>query len=193
MRSVMMATAVLLGMIASVAATAMQYRPTDVPVEYSASVQAVGELGAVAAYVKIHIDRFTPERDRKALVDALKTGGYAAFLPALRKAPPVGWIAIKDRKWELRWAHQIVSDRGQVVTAAVAEPILFAGGGRADAKPRDGFDMAVIRLNVDGIGMGTGTFAPAARVKPDAAATAVEVDDYGGAPLPITTVTRLMR
>jgi hypothetical protein len=189
MRCVTMALAVLLGATAA----AMQYKPTDVPVEYSASVQAVGELGAVAAYVKVHIDRFTPERDRKTLVEALKTGGYGAFVPALRQAPPVGWITIKDRKWELRWAHQIVSDRGQVVTVAVAEPVLFAGGGRADAKPRAGYDLAVIRLNLDGIGMGTGTFAPAARVKPDAAATGVDVDDYGGAPLPITTVTRLMR
>jgi len=184
--------AVVLGMLSWTATAAMQYKPTDVPVEYSATVQAVGELGAAAAYVKVHIDRFTPERDRKELVAGLKTG-YDTFLPALKKAPVVGYIEVKDKKWQLRWAHQDLRDMGQVVTVATAEPIFFAGGGRADAKPRAGYDMAVIRLDLDTIGMGKGTFASAARVKPNADATGVDIDDYGGTPMPITTVTRLIR
>jgi hypothetical protein len=184
--------AVLLGVLSWAATAAVQYKPTDVPVEYSATVQAVGELGAAAASVKVHIDRFTPERDRKALVAALKTGDDT-FLPALRKAPVVGFIEVKDQKGELRWAHQEVRDLGQVVTVATAAPVFFAGGGRADARPRAGYDMAIIRLDLDTIGMGKGTFASAARVKPNADATGVEVDDYGGTPLPITTVTRLLR
>ena len=34
--------AVVLGMLSWTATAAMQYKPTDVPVEYSATVQAVG-------------------------------------------------------------------------------------------------------------------------------------------------------
>lgn len=175
------------------AVAAGQYKPTDVPVDYSATVQAVGALGAAAAYVKVHIERFTTDRERKALVDALRTNGNEAFLPLLRQTPVVGYIAIKEQKWDLRWARQEVRDSGQIVTVATSTPVYFAGGGRADAKDRAGFEMAVIRLEVDTIGMGKGTFASAARVKPNAEGTDVLVEDYAGEPMPITMVTRLLR
>lgn len=184
---------VVLGAVTTVTVSARQYKPSTVPVEYSASVQAVGALGAVATTVQVHIDRFTAEKDRTTLVNALKTGGYAAFLPALKKAPVVGYLAVKDQKWDLRWAHQQVKDLGQAITVATDKPVYFAGGGAADAKPREGFDMAVIRLDVDTIGMGKGTFATAAKVKPNADASGVEVDDYGGQPLQITMVSRILK
>jgi hypothetical protein len=176
-----------------IALSARQYKPSTVPVEYSASVQAVGALGAVATAVKVHIDKFTPDKERTMLVNALKTGGYQAFVPALKKAPVVGYIDIKGQKWDLRWARQELKDLGQIVTVATDQPVYFAGGGAADAKPREGFDLAVIRLDVDTIGMGKGTFAGAARVKPNADATGVEVADYGGNPMSITMVTRVLR
>ena len=184
---------VVLSAVATVTVSARQYKPSTVPVEYSASVQAVGALGAVATSVQVHIDRFTADKDRTALVNALKTGGYKAFLPALQKAPVVGYVTVKDQRWDLRWAHQQVKDLGQIITVATDKPVYFAGGGAADAKPREGFDMAVIRLDVDTIGMGKGTFATAARVKPNPDSTGVEVDDYGGQPLPITMVSRVLR
>ena len=184
---------VVLGAVTTVAVSAGQYKPSTVPVEYSASVQAVGALGAVATTVQVHIDRFTAEKDRTTLVNALKTGGYAAFLPALKKAPVVGYLAVKDQKWDLRWAHQQVKDLGQTITVATDKPVYFAGGGAVDAKPREGFDMAVIRLDVDTIGLGKGTFATAAKVKPNADASGVEVDDYGGQPLQITMVSRILK
>ncbi|HJZ76220.1 MAG TPA: hypothetical protein VKE51_31005 [Vicinamibacterales bacterium] len=184
---------IVLGAVTTVTVSARQYKPSTVPVEYSASVQAVGALGAVATTVQVHIDRFTAEKDRTTLVNALKTGGYAAFLPALKKAPVVGYLAVKDQKWDLRWAHQQVKDLGQAITVATDKPVYFAGGGAADAKPREGFDMAVIRLDVDTIGMGKGTFATAAKVKPNADASGVEVDDYGGQPLQITMVSRILK
>src|SRR5215813_6708495 len=184
---------VVLGAVTTVTVSARQYKPSAVPVEYSASVQAVGALGAVATTVQVHIDRFTAEKDRTTLVNALKTGGYAAFLPALKKAPVVGYLAVKDQKWDLRWAHQQVKDLGQTITVATDKPVYFAGGGAVDAKPREGFDMAVIRLDVDTIGLGKGTFATAAKVKPNADASGVEVDDYGGQPLQITMVSRILK
>ena len=143
-----------------------QRRPSDVPVDFSAAVQLVGPMGAAATNLMIHIDRYTSDRDRTTLVDALKQKGYEGFLPALRQAPVVGYIQIKEQKWDVRWAHQQTVDVQQTVTVATDQPIYFVGGGRPDAKPRAGYDMAVIRLDVDSIGMGKGSFAPAARVKP---------------------------
>jgi hypothetical protein len=187
-----MRLALVLAVLGTTAA-AGQYKPTNVPVEYSCTMQMVGALGAASAYVKVHIERFTTDKERQTLLDALRTNGYQTFLPALRKTPIVGYLSIKDQKWDLRWAHQELRDLGQVVTVATSTPVYFAGGGGVEAKSRTGYEMAVLRIEVDTIGMGKGTFAAAARVKPNADSTGVTVDDYAGEPMPITTVTRIMR
>jgi hypothetical protein len=171
--------------------SAAQRKPSDVPVDFSANVQLVGPMGAAATNLMIHVDRYTSDRDRTALVDALRQKGYEGFLPVLRQAPVAGYIQIKDQKWELRWAHQQTVDLRQTVTVATDRPIYFVGGGRPDAKPREGYDMAVIRLDVDSIGMGNGSFAAAARVKPSDDGQGVQVDDYAGAPAEITSVKRI--
>src|ERR1043165_7264355 len=82
------------------AAVAAQRKPGDVPVDYSASVQIVGPMGAAATTMQIHINTFTAERDRTTLVTALRRNGYQAFLPAFRKAPIVGYVQIKDEQWD---------------------------------------------------------------------------------------------
>lgn len=170
---------------------AAQRQPSDVPVDFSATVNLVGPMGAAATNLMIHLDRYTSDRDRATLVDALRQNGYQGFLPAFRQAPVVGYIQIKEQKWEVRWAHQQTVDLRQTVTVATDQPIYFVGGGRPDAKPRAGYDMAVIRLDVDSIGMGKGSFAAAARVKPSSDGQGVQVDDYAGQPAEITSVKRL--
>jgi hypothetical protein len=185
------ATASVLALTALAPLAAGQHKPSDVPVSFSANVEAVGALGAIATSVKIHIDSYTTERDRKVLLTALRTNGYQTFLPAFRRAPIVGYVQIKEQKWNLRWAQQEETERGQTVTAATDQPIYFIGGGNPDAKPRTGYEMAVIRLDVDTLGMGTGTMAAAARVKPNADATWVTVDDYSSEPMKLTSVTRI--
>jgi hypothetical protein len=188
LRTVALAAAVVTLVGSGVAA---QRKAGDTPVDFSASVQATGALGAVATTLKIHIDHYTEDRDRTALLAALTKNGYQAFLPAFRKVPVVGYLQIKDQKWDLRWAAQQQADKRQVVTVATDKPIYFFGGGNADAKPRAGYELGVIRLDVDDIGMGKGTLSGAAKVKPSGDGKGVEVDDYAGTPVPITTVTRI--
>jgi hypothetical protein len=65
---------------------------------------------------------------------------------------------------------------------------LFVGSAKADPKPRAGFEVAVVRLQVDG-GRGTGTMAAAARVRPDGDG-GVLLDDYADEPIAVTNVTR---
>src|SRR5262245_23741753 len=69
-----------------------QHKPGDVPVDYSASVQLVGPLGAAATTMKVHIDSYTSESNRTKLLNALRTNGYQAFLPVFRAMPVVGYI-----------------------------------------------------------------------------------------------------
>lgn len=168
-----------------------QHKPGDVPVDYSASVHLVGPLGAAATTMKVHIDSYTTETNRTRLLNALRTNGYQAFLPSFRAMPIVGYIQIKEQKWDLKWAYYEPKDLGGIVTAATDKPIFFAGTGTVDPKPRAGYEMAIVRLEIDNIGMGKGTFSGAARVKPTAGATNVEVDDYANQPATITSITRV--
>jgi hypothetical protein len=184
------AAALALLAVAMGGAAAAQHKPADVPVDFSATVDLTGAAGSATAAVTIHIAEYTRDFDRNRLVAALTRNGYQTFLPALKVAPVVGSLQIADRKWDLRWAHQEQAGAVQVVTVATAQPVYFVGGGRPDAKPRTGYEMAVIRLELDAAGAGKGTVAAAARVKPSADRQSVQVDDYADTPLVITKVTR---
>jgi hypothetical protein len=69
------------------------------------------------------------------------------------------------------------------------QPVFFVGGGRVDAKPRAGYEVAVIEIQVDDVGLGNGSMAAAARVKPGGEA-GVQIDDYADKPIKLVTVVR---
>jgi len=58
-----------------------------------------------------------------------------------------------------------------------------------DAKPRAGYEVAVLLLDVDSIGLGNGSMAPAARVR-QGGSTGVQIDDYGDTPVKLVTVRK---
>jgi hypothetical protein len=164
------------------------------PETFSANVQASGAQGGAAAVtIAIDIQRYTPEADRTAVEDALKTGGYPAFLTALRKAPEVGNVSFADRKWPIRWARERATGKyTRSIVVVTDQPIFFIGGGRPDAKPREGYEVAVIELQVDNVGMGKGSMTAAARVKPGGE-NGVQIDAYEGKPMNLVTVVRKIK
>ena len=167
-------------------------RGQTAPEAFTSHLQARTGAGALAAFIRIEIDRYTPDADRAAMTDALKFGGYPAFLQALRKAPVVGHVVVDDVRVALRWAREEVTPKGRRISLVTEAPVYFVGGGRADAKPREGFELAVLRLDVDEIGLGKGTMAAAARVKPDGAGGVV-VEDYADQPIELTFVSRVIK
>lgn len=161
------------------------------PETFTANIHATGGTGgAAAAIIEIDIRRYTPEADRTAVETALRTGGYQAFLSALRKAPEVGAVSFGDRKWAIRWARERASGpHTRNIVLVTDQPIFFVGGGRVDAKPREGFEVALIQIEVDNVGMGSGAMTAAAKVKAGGAA-GVEIEDYADKPIRLVTVTR---
>ena len=159
------------------------------PETFTASAQVLGNNAGSSAQVTIQINQYTSEKDRTTIQDALKAGGYQGFLPALRGAPDVGYVEMNGRKVTARWARQQTTEKGRTISIVTEAPMAFVGGASVDAKPRAGYDVAVIQLNVDQIGLGTGSFAPAARVKPGGP-SGVEVDDYAEAPVKLVTVRK---
>ena len=160
------------------------------PETFTANLQVSGaNTGAAAANIQITIQRYTPDAERNAVEAALKSGGYPAFLTALRKAPEVGFVAVKDRKWPIRWAREQPIPNGRTIVVVTDQPIYFVGGGQIDAKPREGYDVALIRLQVDDVGLGNGQMAAAAKVTAGDEA-GVLIEDYADKPIKLITVVR---
>ena len=151
-----------------------------------------GAVGTLTVPMVVTIDRYTPAHARTTMTDALKHGGYSGFLNALRDAPIAGSLSIGDQSWTIRWARQVPSESGRVISIVTDKPVAFVGGGRTDAKPRAGYEVAVAQFTVDRSGKGTGTMAAAARVKPGGE-TGVRIDDYAEKPVALTASARAQK
>jgi hypothetical protein len=161
------------------------------PEAFTSAVQARTEDGAAATRILIQIDRYTLEADRKTMTDALAHGGYGAFVQAVRKAPAVGHIEIGTSKFAVHWAREQPSGKGRTISVVTDRPVYFVGGGAVDAKPRDAYQLAVVQLTIDDLGLGTGTMAAAAKVKPDGNGGVV-IEDYADEPIKLTAVHRVI-
>jgi hypothetical protein len=154
---------------------------------YTAMLQVKGQATA-STTVRIELQRYTPDRDREPVEKGLKLGGYPAFLAALRKARKVGTVATADKTWTIRWASAKPTPGGRKIVLITDQPMYFLGGGATDAKPRAGYEIGVIQMEIDEAGNGTGSVAAAAKVK--AGDDGVVVDDYGDQRIEIAKVVR---
>ena len=139
---------------------------------------------------KIRVERYTPDAEREAVVQALKQGGYPAFVLALRKAPVVGTVTAGGQSFDIRWARAEAIKNGRSIVLVTDKPMFFVGGGAVDAKPRQGYEVAVVSFRIDNVGMGyDGKMAAAARVK-QSATGGVEIDEYADKLIDLKTITR---
>jgi hypothetical protein len=169
-----------------------QGKPVQGPETFTANAQVQGAAGAAATTLRIQIDRYTPDFDRNSVEEALKTGGYPKFLTALRQAPVVGSVSMGDQQFAIRYARQQATPKGRTISIVTEKPVYFVGGGSADAKPRAGYEVAVLQFNVDEVGLGSGKMAAAARVRPGGD-TGVQIDDYGSEPIDLVTVSKVIK
>ena len=168
-------------------------RGAGAPETFTAQANVQGAAGAIAATIQIQIDRYSPDFDRTSVEGALKGGGYPAFLTALRKAPDVGSVGIGDQKFVIRYAREEKTAKGRTITLVTDKPMFFVGGGATNAKPRAGYEVGALRMMVDDVGLGDGTMAAAARIKPGPQGVGVEVDDYADQPIKLVSVSRKLR
>jgi hypothetical protein len=181
-------TALLLGVPIWVGAQAP--RP-NTPEIFSATAEAKNAKGAVSGTLEVRLNRYTPEFDRKTVETALKEGGYPRFLLALRNSPEVGQLVLGGGEpFAIRYAREKVEAGGRTIVLVTDKPVFFIGGGRSGGtKPRAGYEVAVLQIQLDGKGQGSGTMAAAARVRPDGDG-GVLLDDYAEEPIALTKLTR---
>lgn len=165
-------------------------RPPSTPEVFTATAQAKTSTAAASGTLEVRVSRYTPDFDRKVVEEALRLGGYPRFVTAVRNAPDVGQLVLAGgQPYVIRYAREKVEGGGRTILVVTDRPVLFLGSSRADAKPRAGYEVALVQIQVDANGRGKGTMAAAARVRPDGEG-GVLLDDYAEQPIELTNVTR---
>lgn len=145
--------------------------------------------GSASAPVTITIDRKMSQSEAESVVAAFKTGGAAALRKALAGIPPTGTVQLGEGKaTPTRFTIERPTGGGRLLTILTDQPLLFLGAGLPGAKPKEGYDFAVIDIEVDAKGNGSGTLAPAARLRLNQGAFVVE--DYGAEAVRLTAVKK---
>ena len=142
----------------------------------TATIKTAGAAEANAP-VTITIDRKMSQAEADKLIAAFKSGGAAGLRKALAGVPATGSVQLaKGAPTPARITIERPTDKGRLITIVTDKPVLFAGAGVPGAKPKEGYDFAVVDLEVDASGAGSGTLAPAAKVTLKGSAFVVE--DY---------------
>ena len=158
------------------------------PESFRANGQLLGAAGGAASAVDITITKYTSDADHEAMLKALKEG-HDAVLAALKKAPTIGTITIGKTSANVKWARERAQGSGRRIAIVTDAPMYFGGAGAVDAKPTAGYDFALVDFTIDSVGLGRGTMAPAAKVKPGGP-NGFQVDDYSGQRMELVTVSR---
>jgi len=157
---------------------------------YTATAAVKTAAGAAAtAPVTITIDRKMSQAEADKLGAAFRAGGAAALRKALVGVPPTGTIRLgASNPTPTRVTIERVTDKGRLLTILTDQALFFIGAGLPGSKPQTGFDFAVVDLEVDAKGVGSGNLAPAAKLKMNENAFVVE--DYGAEAVRLTSVTK---
>ena len=155
------------------AATLAQATP-----ETFAATATVKRGGAsTTAPLSVTITRYSSDDERDAVMAAVRAGGSTAVHRALASAKDAGFIQLGERRTTIKFVRQRPTPSGRLLTIVTADPILFVGAALPDAPKRDGFDVAVAMLDLDG-GKLSGELVPAAKVGVDPNG-ALLIEDYG--------------
>jgi hypothetical protein len=144
---------------------------------------------AANAPVTVIVDRKMSQKEADTFLAAFKSGGPAGLRKALVGIAPTGSVQFGQGKpTPTRLTLERPTDKGRLLTIVCDTPILFLGAGLPGAKPKEGYDFAIIDLEVDSKGSGSGTIAPAAKVSVKQGVFVVE--DYGAELVRLTAVTK---
>jgi hypothetical protein len=155
----------------------------------TAAVKTKGDAAANAP-VTIVVDRKMSQAEADKFLAAFKSGGAEALRKALAGVAPTGSVQLgAGAKTPTRLTLERTTEKGRLLTIVTDQPVLFLGAGVPDAKPKTGSDFAIIDLELDGKGGGSGTMAPAAKV--GVTQGVFVVSDYGMEMVKLTNVKKV--
>ena len=145
--------------------------------------------GTASSPVTIVVDRKMPQSEADKFAAAFNTGGAAALRKALTGVPPTGSVKIgSGASTPTRITIERRTDKGRLLTIVADTPLLFLGAGAPGAKPKEGYDFAVIDIEVSDAGTGSGVISPAAKISVNKGAFVVS--DYSSEAVQLTKVSR---
>jgi hypothetical protein len=154
----------------------------------TATVTSAGGAKASAPLTAV-IDRFATDAERDALVAAVKSGGTTAARDLLAKRADAGSIQLGAKRTPIKYAYARSTGSGRLITLVTSEPVAFLGAGLPEAKPKAGYDLGLVLLEVNASGGGKGELAPAAKVRVDAQ-NAIVTEDYGAEVVHLSNVAK---
>jgi hypothetical protein len=133
---------------------------------FTATATVKTAAGATAtAPVTIVVDRKMTQAEADKLLAAFKSGGAAALRKALSGVPPTGSVMLgSGSATPTRLTLERATDKGRLITIVADQPIVYLGAGIPGAKPKEGYDFAIVDIEVDAQGAGSGTLAGAAKI-----------------------------
>ena len=156
---------------------------------FTADASAKRPDGSMAsAKLTAVVQGFSTDVERDALIAAVGKGGTAAR-DLLAGSKDVGSIQVGTTKTAVKYAYVRTTGTGRLITLVTAQPIHFVGGDLPDAKPKAGYDLGLVLLEVGSSGPGHGEVAPAAKVRVDAQ-KAIVSNDYGAEVVRLSNVVR---
>ncbi len=177
----------------SVAGKAESANPnTDLPQQYSAT--AFGQAGAAAGKsfgLNVYITGWTSDGDIQELAATLRKGGPNALVSSLEKTKEVGRLSPTGFVGS---AFRIARNRptgaadGLHIVMVTNRPMSFYEL-RNGTRSRD-YQFGIAVLDVDKDGKGTGTLAPACKIKFNKKGE-LEIEHYGQKPLRLANVRRV--
>jgi hypothetical protein len=128
--------------------------------------------------VNIHIDQFSTQDDRKALIDAFKRSGQDGLVDVLEDMKPKGRVRFASGGVgnDVKYIIELPSESGRrfrlVTDRNLAFGELYAGTRSTD------YSVGVIELDLTPDGKGSGTVLPACKLTVDKKTQQIEVETY---------------
>jgi hypothetical protein len=142
----------------------------------TATVKSPGKSASVP--ITVHIDRYISVADRDKVIAAVKGQQAGEPQKTLAALPDIGYIALGETRTPVKYAYARSTGPGRLLTVVTAKAIYYIGGRDPNAKPKEGYDLALALLVLDANDKGDGEFAPAVKLKVDDKG-AIVTQDYG--------------
>lgn len=155
----------------------------------AATVKTAGGA-TVSAPVTVTVDRKMSQAEADTLLAAFNAGGVAGLRKALVGVAPTGSVRLAaGEPTPTRLTIERPTDKGRLLTIVTDTPLLFVGAGLPGAAPKEGYDFAIIDLEIDADGSGSGILAPAAKVTSKQGVFVAE--DFGSEVVRLTAVKKV--
>jgi hypothetical protein len=139
-----------------------------------------------SSHVRITIDRWSTEAERRRLVSAFTEGGEDALLKELQKMKPLGRISTPDSiGYDLRYAHQIpLASGGRRILIATDRPLSYW---ESVNRPRSAdYPYTFVEMRLDANGKGQGKMTVATKV--NAFGDTIELENYDLTPVQLSNI-----